>query len=89
MSSVRAHVVIPKDLLGDIDRLVGKRGRSQFLTGAARQEVKRLQLLKALRESAGCWKDEDHPELKHGAAAWVERMRREDEKRFAAIRRKR
>jgi hypothetical protein len=25
------------------------------------------------------WKLEDHPELKDGAAAWVERMRAEDE----------
>ncbi len=81
--------MIPKDHLADIDRLVGKRGRSRFLAGAARQEVQRQQLLKALRHSAGSWKDKDHPELKDGAAAWVERMRRADEKRFAAIRGKR
>ncbi len=85
----RAHVVIGDDLLVQIDRLVGKRRRSQFLAEAARQEVKRLQLLKAVRKAAGCWKKKDHPELRDGAAAWIEKTRREDEKRFAALKRKR
>jgi hypothetical protein len=31
----------------------------------------------ALKAAAGAWKDDDHPELKHGAAAWVEQMRNE------------
>ena len=39
----------------------------------------------ALRESAGAWKDQDHPELKDGAAVWVRRMRQEDEPRLADI----
>ena len=81
MTSVRTHVVMPRDLLLAIDRLVGKRGRSRFVTAAAQQEVKRRQLLKALDQAAGCWKDEDHPELRGGAAAWVAKLRREDERR--------
>jgi len=31
------------------------------------------------------WKDEDHPELKDGSAAWVRQMRSESEKRFEEI----
>lgn len=35
-----------------------------------------------LAEAAGCWRDEDHPELKRGAARWVRQLRRESGKRF-------
>jgi len=81
MTSVRTHVMMPCDLLLAIDRLVGKRGRSRFVTAAAQQEVKRRQLLRALDEAAGCWKDENHPELRGGASAWVAKLRREGERR--------
>jgi len=31
VSTRRAHIVIPEPLVSEIDRLVGKRGRSEFL----------------------------------------------------------
>jgi RHH-type rel operon transcriptional repressor/antitoxin RelB len=40
------------------------------------REVRRRLQLKALRQAVGAWKDKDHPELKHGAAAWVRKLRR-------------
>jgi hypothetical protein len=82
------HVVIPEELVVDIDSLVGKRGRSAFLTSIARQEVKRRKLLQFLERPGPAWKDEDHPELKRGTAAWVAASRRDDEK-VSASRRKR
>jgi hypothetical protein len=78
----RTHIVIPQKLVSQIDALVGKRGRSIFLTGAASRELRRLLQLKSLRTAAGSWKDRDHPELKEGAAKWVRVMRSQDEKRF-------
>jgi hypothetical protein len=50
-----------------------------------KQGLKKRRLLKALQNAAGTWKDKDHPELKQGAANWVERLRRQDEKRFALL----
>jgi hypothetical protein len=32
----------------------------------------------ALRDTAGAWKDEDHPELANGAAEWVRQLRAQD-----------
>jgi Arc/MetJ-type ribon-helix-helix transcriptional regulator len=81
----RAHVILPVDVVADIDKLVGKRGRSAFLTEVARDEIQRLQQRNALRAAKGAWKDEDHPELKDGAAAWVSQMRAESETRFQEI----
>lgn len=81
----RAHVILPVDVVADIDKLVGKRGRSAFIAEVARDEIQRRQQRDALRAAQGAWKDEDHPELKDGAVAWVSQMRSESEKRFQEI----
>ncbi len=81
MSGKRAHVIMPERLVDEIDALVGKRGRSAFIAEAARQELDRRRLALALAEAEGGWKDENHPELRDGAAAHVARQRREDETR--------
>ena len=52
--------MIPEPLVCEIDRLVGKRGRSEFLTQAAEKELRRLQQIKALEGAARAWKDKDH-----------------------------
>ena len=85
MNTKRTHIVIPEELVARIDIIVGKRGRSKFLTQAAEKELMRLRQLKAVEAAAGSWKDKDHPELKRGAAEWVEKLRREDEKRFQKV----
>ncbi len=36
------------------------------------------QQLAALEAAAGAWKDEDHPELAEGGAAYVEKIRAQD-----------
>ncbi|MBX9879289.1 MAG: hypothetical protein K2Y22_12590 [Candidatus Obscuribacterales bacterium] len=83
MTIRRTHIVIPEKLIVEIDKLVGKRGRSQFLVQSAQKELQRLRMLKALDKAAGAWQDVDHPELKNGAAAWVNEMRKGEEDRLA------
>ena len=85
MNTKRTHIVIPQQLVAEIDTVVGKRGRSAFLAQAAQKELMRLRQLKALKAAAGSWKEKDHPELKQGAAQWVEKLRRQDEKRFQKV----
>jgi hypothetical protein len=82
VNTKRTHIVIPEQLVARIDTIVGKRGRSKFLTQAAEKELMRLRQIKAIEAAAGSWEDKDHPELKHGAAKWVDRLRRQDEKRL-------
>jgi len=81
----RTHVVLSEQLVEEIDRLVGGRQRSSFLTQAAERELMRLRQLKALDDVAGAWKDKDHPELKQGAAKWVRKLRQENERRFKKV----
>ncbi len=85
MNTTRTHIVIPRQLVMEIDTLVGKRSRSAFLTQAAERELMRLRQIKALEGAAGAWKDQDHPELKQGAAKWVKKLRREYDRRFEKI----
>jgi hypothetical protein len=79
----RAHILIPGDLLREIDALVGPRGRSAFLLETARQEVQRRKLLRFLESDNPAWRTEDHPELGGGAGSWVQRLRQESDGRGA------
>jgi hypothetical protein len=85
----RAHVVLPIEVVVSIDKLVGKRGRSAFLTELAQREIKLRLQRQALRESAGAWKSEDHPELANGSAAWVQQIRSLDSRRFEELEKRR
>jgi hypothetical protein len=64
MATSRTHIILPSDVLQEIDALVGKRGRSAFLAEIARQEVRRRRLLAFLDRREPAWKSKDHPELK-------------------------
>jgi hypothetical protein len=87
MSTRRTHIVISEQLATDIDRVVGKRGRSSFLAQAAERELLRLRQIKALEAASGAWKDKDHPELKEGSVAWVKKIRIESERRSSKLKR--
>jgi hypothetical protein len=78
----RTHIVISEELAAEIDSLVGKRGRSAFLSEAAEHELSRRRQIEALKAAAGSWKDTDHPELKQGAAHWVGKIRQAGERRL-------
>ena len=79
MKTKRAHVLLPQDLVKEIDSIVGPRGRSAFLVETAREAVRRRKLLRFLESDTPAWKDADHPELARGAAAWVRELRQEGE----------
>jgi hypothetical protein len=54
----------------------GSPARSKPESADARHE----QLLKFLQSKEPAWLDENHPELKDGAAAWVRKLRAESER---------
>jgi hypothetical protein len=85
----RAQVVLPLDVVADIDKLVGKRGRSAFLTELAQREIKIRYQREVLTEAAGAWASDEHPELAHGAAAWIREIRALDHERFEELERRR
>src|ERR1700761_5180571 len=82
MGAQRAHIILPEELVREIDSLVGPRGRSAFLVETARAELRRRRLLAFLRDDKPAWAAKDHPELEAGTGAWVRRVRRESEARI-------
>lgn len=83
MKTKRAHILLPYDLVREIDAIVGPRGRSAFLLETAREAVRRRKLLQFLESDGPGWKDEDHPELAKGTVAWVRKLRRESDQRIS------
>ena len=60
----KAHLVIPHDLLEEVDQIAGKRKRSLFIAEATREKLQKERFLKTLDETQGAWSDKNHPDLK-------------------------
>ena len=83
---IRTPLVLPKHLIETIDKVMGLRKRSKFVTQAATRELRRIQLQRSLEKAAGAWKDKDHPELKKkGTHQWIRDFRKEADKRFSQM----
>jgi len=69
-----------QEILEQIDRRVGARGRSRFLEQAAREKLARLELEEALQATSGVagGKDYEHWRDRDSATAWVREGRRAD-----------
>jgi hypothetical protein len=78
-STQRAHILIPADLLREIDAIVGPRGRSAFLLETAREEVRRRKLLRFLESDTPASQEKRHSG--ENSAAWVRKLRSESEGR--------
>ena len=81
---MRTHIVLPEDLLSEVDRLAGKRRRSRFVEAAVREKLRREALSLALEDSAGVLSAADYPEwvTPEKASAWVRSSRRADNERL-------
>jgi len=82
MSTRRAHIFLPEDLLREIDALVGPRGRSSFLVETARNEVQRQKLLQFLESPGPAGKSAVGKDKDESAAIWVRRLRAESDSRL-------
>lgn len=80
MGSQRAHILLPDDLIEEIDSVVGPRGRSAFLVETANAELRRRRLLAFLRDDKPTWQDKDHPELVAGPLPWIRTLRQRSER---------
>ncbi len=78
MALARTNLTLPPDLLKEVDKLAGPRGRSRYVAEAVAQRVKRDKLGKAIRETAGImvgkpgWMSPDE------VVAWVDFLRSEE-----------
>lgn len=80
---MRAHVVMPDDLVAAVDELVGARKRSEFVVDAVREKLAREHLRVVAHEMVGSLRDEHIPgwETPEAASAWVRKSREESDER--------
>jgi hypothetical protein len=73
----RINVTFPVRLLRDLDEFAPPRKRSQIIVAATADYVRRLKLLAAIKETAGAWDDESHPELAtpEDIDRWLQQLR--------------
>lgn len=84
MKSKRAHILLPQDLIKEIDSIVGPRRRSAFLVETARDAVRRTKLLRFLENDVPSDRDTGEREPSDSAARWVRQLRRDSDKRLRA-----
>lgn len=75
---MRTHVLLPVELVNEVDRRAGARRRSEFIAAAIAQELRRRRLLEAYDEFAGSLPDGEVPEweTRESTIEWVRAQRR-------------
>ena len=70
---VRTHFIAPKELIEEVDKLVGPRRRSEFLTKAVTKELQREKLLRLTHEVMSLPPDGGIPEwdTPESTAKWI------------------
>jgi hypothetical protein len=74
----RTNVTLPADLLDEVDRYAGPRGRSRYVAEAVAQRVRRDALGAAIRETAGAMAGRRGHRTPDEVASWVDELRGEE-----------
>lgn len=79
----RAHVVMPEELVAEVDALVGQRRRSQFITEAVKEKLRRRRRVDAFERVIGSSKDGGilEWETRESTNDWLHDLRQEWEQR--------
>ncbi len=77
--NVRTNLLLPKELLDEVDRFAGERGRSRYVAEALRVKLKRDRFREMIERTAGVLSSEDYPEwaTSEQVVEWVRARRRE------------
>jgi len=75
--SVRTNLLLPEDLVEQLDRVAGPRGRSRYVAEAVRERLRRDGRMGALRQAAGAWKDHPLFPTDESVVEWVRAGRAE------------
>jgi len=77
--SVRTNLLLPAELVAEVDAVAGPRNRSRYVAEALRARLRADRLRSAVAATAGVLRTEDYPawQSPEGVAAWV-RARREE-----------
>lgn len=77
---MRMHIELDDELVAQIDKLSGPRGRSAFVRSAIERAIRQELRWSDIEAAAGVIEDQDH-EWDLDPAAWVRQQRRADARR--------
>jgi metal-responsive CopG/Arc/MetJ family transcriptional regulator len=77
--NVRTNLLLPKELVDEVDHFAGERGRSRYVAEALRARLKRDRLREAVERTSGAWSAVDYPEFatSEKVVEWVRARRAE------------
>jgi Arc/MetJ-type ribon-helix-helix transcriptional regulator len=77
---VPTNLSLPRDLVSELDAIVGPRNRSAFVEEAIRYRLRREKLRQAIQQTAGAWKGKGPAEWdeQDGVVGWVRGLRAEE-----------
>lgn len=76
--SVRTNLLLPEDLVEQLDRVAGPRGRSRYVAEAVRERLRRDERMAAISAAAGIWRDHPLFPTDESVVEWVRELRREE-----------
>lgn len=78
---MRLHIELDDDVVGEVDRLTGPRGRTAFVRAAVVRAIDDAKRSEALRRAAGSLRNSEAHEWDDDPAAWVRTSRQADPRR--------
>lgn len=77
--AVRTNLLLPQDLLEEVDHFAGPRGRSRYVAEALRAKLRRDRLREVVKATAGVLDPADYPEwaTSEMVVEWVRARRAE------------
>jgi len=76
--NVRTNLMLPDDLVKQVDHFAGPRGRSRYVAEALERSVRRDRLREVIDETAGAWADHPLWKTSEDVVEWVRALRAED-----------
>ncbi|MEO6295343.1 MAG: hypothetical protein ABIP01_01550 [Candidatus Limnocylindria bacterium] len=76
--TVRTNLLLPKELVDDVDHYAGPRGRSRYVAQALTERVRRDRLREVVLATAGAWKDHPLFPTSEAVVEWVRERRAEE-----------
>jgi hypothetical protein len=75
--NVRTNLLLPKELVDEVDRYAGPRGRSRYVAEALTERLRRDRLREVVLATAGAWRDHPLFPTSEAVVAWVRERRAE------------
>lgn len=79
---MRTNVILPDELVAEIDKIAGPRNRSKFLEETARERIYEEKLKKAFEEARGILKDDPRFSTRAKVRKYIRDFRRKNSVRF-------